>query len=244
MEPRQKPEFIQILAGVLASYGKPLPESAIIGAWWANLQAYPMPTVQAAFRAYCDENGEFAPVAAGIAMRCKLMDGRPGAEEAWAIALSSRDEADTVVWTLECAEAFALCKPVLDMGDEVGARMAFKEAYTRITASARAAGRPAVWSASLGWDMVKRTAVLSKASTAGLLPAPAVSMLLPAPASDPVPDDKARAQIAGIRQMLIDSSARKVAAYEAEQLRLVQTEQRWKRETNERVSAYLAKGAG
>lgn len=179
MEKSHKPQFMQLLAESLAAYGKPLPETAIVNAWWMNLEAYPLRIVALAFQSYINENGEFSPVPAGIAMRCKTMDGRPNAEEAWAIALKSQDEADTVVWTAEIAEAFGICQTVLSMGDEVGARMAFKEAYTRIVLQARSDRRPAQWLASLGWDVDRRTAVLSKAVTAGLLAAPAVVALLP-----------------------------------------------------------------
>jgi hypothetical protein len=241
MDAAQKPQFLKMLTAALAAYGKPLPETGILTAWWENLQAYPIQIVAAAFRAYCDEVGEFAPVPAGIAMRCKLMDGRPGAEEAWAIALASQDEADTVVWTAECAEAFYICRTVFP--NEVGARMAFKEAYERLVAAARAERRPAEWSASLGWDVTKRTAVLTKAVSAGLLPAPSVVALLPAPVGESAPDANARKQIAAIRKMLADSTAEKEAAYlaEVEQARIADED--FKRRTNEQVAEYLAKGA-
>ena len=206
MENSEKNQFVQVLTETMAAYGKPLPEQSILLAWWNCLVAYPLRIVAAAFTAYCDESGEFAPAPAGIAMRCKLMDGRPGPEEAWAIALTSRDEADTVVWTAEIAEAFVLCQPVLSMGDEVGARMAFKESYVRIVAAARAARCPAQWTASLGWDLSRRKAALVRASNAGLLPAPSVAALLPAPINEPLPDTNARAQIAKIRQMLADTA--------------------------------------
>ena len=42
--------------------------------------------------------------------RIEEQDGRPGADEAWAIALGALDEADTVVWTDEMAEAFAIAR--------------------------------------------------------------------------------------------------------------------------------------
>lgn len=194
---KNKDLFLKMLAKAMGAYAKPLPDAGIIASWMEALKPYPLSIVAAAFAAYCDENGEFAPVPAGIAKRCKSMDGRLGAEEAWAIALTSRDEADTVVWTQEIAEAFSICQSVLEMGDEVGARMAFKDAYNRLITAARAAGKPAQWSASLGWDMRKREASLTKAAVAGLLPAPVVAGLLPAPE-----DNNARAQIAKIREMM------------------------------------------
>jgi hypothetical protein len=177
MQPTEKKQFVEMLTDTLASYAKPLPEGALLAAWWRDLELFPLRIVAMAFSEYRAENGEFPPVPAGIAKRCKLMDGRPGAEEAWAIALTSRDEADTVVWTTETAEAFAICSPIFP--DEVGARMAFKEAYNRLVAAARLAGKPSAWSVSLGWDVQKREAVIERAHVAGLLAAPVVHALLP-----------------------------------------------------------------
>lgn len=215
MNAADKPQFMQLLAETLAAYGKPLPEAAMARAWLSNLEPYPLRVIAAAMQAYRDESGEFAPVPAGIAMRCKLLDGRPGPEEAWAIALTSRDEADTVVWTAECAEAFALASPILALGDEVGARMAFKESYARLVAQARAERRPASWSASIGWDPAKRDAVLARANVAGLLPAPAAQALLAGPVGVAPTDDKAREQLAGIKRMLADGAAARQARLDA-----------------------------
>jgi hypothetical protein len=175
----EKPQFMKFLSRTFAAYGKQLPEPSILSAWWETLERFPLPVVDVALRSYVDENGEFEPKPAGIAKRCKLMDGRPSDDEAWAIALTSRNEEDTIVWTSETAEAFAICAPVLQVGDEVGARMAFKDAYKRLVAAARLAGKPAAWSASLGWDKNKREEVLSRAVTAGFLPAPTSQALLP-----------------------------------------------------------------
>lgn len=207
MTPNDKPQFGKALADLMASYGKPLPDGAMVNVWFNTLAPFAPQVIAAAFAAYKDERPDHAPVPNSIAARCRLLDGRPGVEEAWAIALTSQDEADTVVWTTETAEAFALCRPVLAMGDEVGARMAFKDAYLRLVAQARATNAPAVWSASIGWDQTKRTAVLKRAARAGLLPAPQATALLSGPAGDPTPDDNARAQLTTIRKMLDDSAA-------------------------------------
>lgn len=191
METAQKPEFLKMLAKLMGSYGKPLPEAGLLAAWWDDLSRFPLPVVVMAFSQYRDENGEFAPVPAGIAKRCNLLDGRPGEEEAWANVLTSRDEAATVVWTKEAAEAFAIARPTLEAGDEVGARMAFKEAYRRMVAAARAVMESAQWTVSLGWDVASRKEVIRKATTAGLLAAPAVVGLLPPPDEEADPDDEA-----------------------------------------------------
>lgn len=219
MTPADKSEFGQLLAETLAAYGKPLPEAIMVKAWLANLAPFPMQVVRAAMQAYRDQNGEFAPVPAGIAMRCKLLDGRPGAEEAWAIALRSQDEADTVVWTAECAAAFALASPILVLGDEVGARMAFKEAYVRMVAAARADCAPATWSTSIGWDGARRDAAIGRAVIAGQLPAPEAQVLLGGPVGEEADTDAARAQLAAVKQLLADGAAardaRRDAAFDA-----------------------------
>lgn len=175
--------------------------------FFKSLAQYPLASVRKALVAHCmdKEHGRFTPKPADIILQIEgsgSSDGRPGAEEAWAIAVTSRDESETVVWPQEAAEAFAICRPVMEMGDEVGARMAFKEAYNRLVSQSRAAGVRVLWNASIGWDAEKRTAVLTKAESAGLLAAPQVAALLPAPV-DAVPhDDQARAQIAKIKEMM------------------------------------------
>lgn len=213
--------------------------------FFASMAPYSLATVRAALSAHCLDKvrGRFTPKPADIIEQIEasaLNDGRPGAEEAWAIALTSRDEADTVVWTVECAEAFALCRPILALGDEVGARMAFKEAYARIVAAVRAARRPAEWTASVGWDKTQHAKVLTQAVAAGLLPAPAVAGLLEGKRDDPTPDAAARAQLAKIKKMQVDAAEAKEAARlaEVERQRLADVE--FKRSTNERVRSYLA----
>lgn len=175
----EKGIFLQMLARTMGMYSKPLPEASMVAVWWDSLSVFPLRTVAAAFKSYCDENGEFAPVPAGIVKRCKLMDGRPTDDEAWAIALASRSEEDTIVWTSEIAQAFSICQPVLQTGDEVGARMAFKDAYNRLVSTARIEGKAAEWSVSLGWDAKKREAAITKAQLAGLLSMRTTQALLP-----------------------------------------------------------------
>ncbi len=57
-------------------------------------------------------------------------DGRPGPEEAW--SLCPKDDELSVVWTPEMAQAFGAARPILLSGDAVGARMAFREVYSRL----------------------------------------------------------------------------------------------------------------
>lgn len=173
------PQFAALLADVLAGYGKPLPEKAEIGIWFKQLSPFPGATIRKAFEAYRMERPDFAPVPNGIAARCKLLDGRPDDNEAWAVAITSQDEHETVVWTNEMAEAFNLARPLLATGDEVGARMAFKDAYKRLVDDARASNKPAQWSVSAGWDAARRQIAVEKATVAGLLSGPQPHLALP-----------------------------------------------------------------
>lgn len=166
------PEFTRLLTDAMVGYGKPRPDAETIAFWFKALAPFSPATIGQAFAAYAAERPDFAPVPNSIVARCKLMDGRPDENEAWAVALTSRDERESVLWTEEIQEAFNLCRPVLDGGDEVGARMAFKDAYTRLVQAARVNNKPTRWNVSEGWDQERRGLVVARAVQAGLLAAP------------------------------------------------------------------------
>lgn len=88
-----------------------------------------------------------------------------GADEAW--AMCPRSEAQSVVWTDQAAVAFAAAKPLLDEGDAVAARMAFREAYQRELALTE--GAPPKWFPSLGHDVSGRVDVVRQAVRLGRL---------------------------------------------------------------------------
>lgn len=115
-------------------------------------------------------------------------DGRPSSDEAWAIALQATDEADTVVWNQEIQQALCAARPILDVGDKIGARMAFRESYDRLVRVNRESGIAPQWQASLGWDKNRRAAVLEHAQKTGLLTSPQVAGLLPAPTGGAIED--------------------------------------------------------
>ncbi len=161
MKIAEKAQFTALLKEILASYGKSLPESNILAAWWSNLELYPFDVVRLSFAAYCDENGEFAPVPAGIAKLCKVMDGRPGAEEAW--AMLPVDESQSASWTEEMSQAWGVALPLIQDGDRVAARMAFKESYLKLVTAAREQKRPIKWSMSFGEDKNCRQTALADA---------------------------------------------------------------------------------
>lgn len=100
---------------------------------------------------------------AAVLQRIQAEDGRPGKDEAWAIAMTTNDEFETVVLTDEIQIALGAAKPVLDAGDKVGARMAFISAYERLVAQAREDVKPVSWHVSMGFDANRRVEAVTKA---------------------------------------------------------------------------------
>jgi hypothetical protein len=170
----------------LLSRGAYTPNEVSTAIFFRALQPWPFEQIRSAFDAHVrdPERGRFVPTPADILAQLHgrtANDGRPGPEEAWSIAIRGMDESATVVWTDEICAAWAVARPVMQLGDEVGARMAFKEAYTRILAEARASGTPMAWVTSLGHDPEQRAAAVREAVVLKRLPQSAAEALLPAP---------------------------------------------------------------
>lgn len=127
-----------------------------------DLCAYSVTVVKAALKACRFEvKGKLAM--ADILQRVQSADGRPGKDEAWAIAMVSNDEFETVVLTDEIQLALAAAKPVLDAGDKIGARMAFIDAYQRFVGQAREDEKPVNWHVSVGFDANRRIQAVTRA---------------------------------------------------------------------------------
>ncbi|KTC11329.1 hypothetical protein AO391_26525 [Pseudomonas marginalis ICMP 9505] len=127
-----------------------------------DLCSYPVPVVKAALKACRFEvKGKLAM--ADILQRVQTSDGRPGKDEAWAIAMTTNDEFETVVLTDEIQLALAAAKPILDGGDKIGARMAFIDAYQRFVGQAREDAKPVNWHVSVGFDSNRRIQAVTKA---------------------------------------------------------------------------------
>ncbi|WP_157991427.1 hypothetical protein [Caldimonas tepidiphila] len=168
-------EFFALLDDVAGFYEKPLSPTQK-AMYFRALAEFPLAEVRAGFDAHfrCDKHGDFMPKPNRIRAHITGLvaeDRRPGAEEAWAVAIGAADESKTLVWTAEMAEAWGVCRAVFASGDEIGARMAFREAYIRLVDEARRARRPAAWVTSLGHDAQQRSAAIDKAVELGRLPA-------------------------------------------------------------------------
>lgn len=177
------------------------------------LRAYTIFQVRQAFDAHMrdPQRGRFAPVPADIVAQVegdRSADGRPGPEEAWTLAVAARDENATVVWTPEVAQAWGQASILAAQGDDVGARMAFKEIYQRLVSEARAAGRPMVWEASIGHDPEQRDEALQRAHELRHLPAPPklVELMAPTHALSPTntkAPEAVRRKLAKLREALV-----------------------------------------
>ncbi|WP_409300437.1 hypothetical protein [Pseudomonas sp. KCJK8993] len=126
-----------------------------------DLREYTESVLTAALRSCRIEGGRLT--VASILKHAQSADGRPGKDEAWAIAMTTNDEFETVVLTDEIQLALAAAKPVLDAGDKVGARMAFISAYERLVGQAREDNKQVNWHVSVGFDANRRTQAITKA---------------------------------------------------------------------------------
>ncbi|AJO79395.1 hypothetical protein [Pseudomonas sp. MRSN 12121] len=127
-----------------------------------DLADYPAEAVAGALKA-CRRELTGKLTLAAILQRVQAADGRPGKDEAWAIAMTTNDEFETVVLTDEIQLALAAAKPVLDAGDKVGARMAFISAYERFVGQAREDAKPVNWHVSVGFDASRRIQAVTRA---------------------------------------------------------------------------------
>jgi hypothetical protein len=107
----------------------------------------------------------------------RLPDGRPTADEAW--AMIPRDEYASVVWTEEMRRAWAVASPLISKGEIVSARMAFLEAYRAEVMQARVRGYSVRWSLSAGHDAQARERAVLMAVELGRIEDSTARKLLP-----------------------------------------------------------------
>jgi len=151
------PELLKGFAILAQMFGRDMSQTPeVLDVYLRELSAYPAPAVSEALRRCMRECRTFPALSEILA---RMDDGRPGAEEAW--AMLPKGEGASVVWTDEMARASAIASPI--SADPIAARMAFREAYVRLLAEARAQRRPACWRVSLGHDPIDRERALRDA---------------------------------------------------------------------------------
>lgn len=131
----------------------------------------------------------------------RIDDGRPTAEEAWA-QVGTDDENVTFVTTTEAMAALGQVRILMQAGDLVAARMAFKAAYERIVTEARGRGAPPVLHVSAGHDKANRARVLMQAAQAGRITAAEAALHL---------DGMSEAEIMGKAPARLEGERRPVA---------------------------------
>lgn len=180
MRDSDKAKFLKIMQATLAVYDKTA-TTETVGLWWKLLSCYEIEDVGQAFERYLKSaEGRFSPKPASIIEIIDAMrpDGRPGADEAW--AMIPMDEYASAVMTQEMSEALHVARPLLDAGDKIAARMSFREAYNRIVDTNKRNGVKPKWTPSLGHDKEGRDAVLAEAVRLGRLsPYHAIALLPP-----------------------------------------------------------------
>lgn len=133
-----------------------------------DLQEYPASIVYDALtRVRRESKGRFTLAAVIEQIEFLQPDGRPGAEEAW--AMIPKDENSSAVMTDEMAEAYGIVANLINEGESVAARMAFKEAYIRIVEKNKRNKIAQKWFPSLGNDKEERVAVIAEAVRLGRL---------------------------------------------------------------------------
>lgn len=110
------------------------------------------------------------------------VDKTISADEAWALALQASDENNTVVWSSIAMNAwFNAALPIFEMGDKIGARRAFIDAYDRLMNLAVMNNQPIEMVISQGFDKEKRKDPIEKALKMGLITEQQANHYLPKP---------------------------------------------------------------
>ena len=179
MQPHDAKPFREAIEATLELYDKAPFSDAVLRKWWAAFVDWHLDEFCRALSLH-EKRSRFAPKPADLFELRQAASGRLSADEAWPLALRGQDEADTVIWTDAIAQAFGVAREVLELGDKIGARMAFRAAYERICSeSGTSIHQPVV---SLGHDPALRRERIDAALATGLLTQDQAAAYLPAPA--------------------------------------------------------------
>ena len=178
-----KMEIAKAIALLTAEYDLPPFGPDRIQMWGEALSCFPPGSVTRSTTNYIKTN-KFKPQLADIVNGCsaQMAGNWLGPDEAW--ALMPKSESDSAMLTDEIAQAMAAASPLLEAGDKVAARMAFKDAYTRLTDKAKVEGRQPVFFPSFGTDAPGRVTVLANAVRVGQISLDRATEALPEYAPD------------------------------------------------------------
>lgn len=108
----------------------------------------------------------------------RIEDGHLSPNVAWALAINAADERNTVVWTDEVRESWAVCLPLMLNGDKIAARQAFLEDYGKRLKDAKSERSMANYTPSLGQDVTQRDKALKDAIERGMMTSERASLYL------------------------------------------------------------------
>ena len=152
------------------------PSSDVVNYVFEALFDYSINSIVSAIKLH-GKQSRFAPTTADIIKILNIGNKRLSADEAWGLCPHSED--DTVCWTRDMAKAHTAASELIDSGDKVAGRMAFKAAYTRICEQAELEGEPVHWLMSLGFDRDQREPAIKRAVEDGLISYSQGQKLLP-----------------------------------------------------------------
>lgn len=159
---------LKAIRGTVEVCGGPPLSDAAMDLFEAKLAQYPEHSVLVALdRCLTEVTGRLTLAHIIERIPVAAIDAWPTADEAWA-AVGTLDEARTLVCVHQAFEALGDVRRLLE-SDEIGARMAFKDAYKRRVDAALASGLKPGYRASLGADKADRERMLNAAIERGLL---------------------------------------------------------------------------
>lgn len=149
---------------------KQRPSAQYIAACFRFLEKCSIIEVKKAFREHVEDpkSGAHFPSASEILSRINLSkNNMPTYSEAWGIALRALDHQASVVWTEEIESSLYAARPILDAGDVIGARLAFRDAYERLVSDAVKKNKQIAWKIKVGSDHAKMKEEIMKAKLLG-----------------------------------------------------------------------------
>ena len=252
--------FTAIIAKTGRFYGK-TPTGQDIADWIDLLDGFPLDAIATAFKRHLidPKAGPYLPKPADVIRHLPISqtdDGHPGPDEAWGLLLRlMQDERETGVLTEDMRAGWQACQPILDAGDEVGARMCFLDVYRRRMLAARQNGLKAHWTPTLGTDPTLRMQRLNEAVAArridvdqarSLLPGQtpvsldAVAGLLEGPEAS-LQERNTSQRLRGLAQMIRKSQADADAHWVEQRQQQRETEAEQKRQVIATIEAELAR---
>ena len=168
-------EFSDVWASAWEVVGRNITPRAVLAAF-GLLQDFELADINRALVLHGrSQHGRNPPTASHVIELLGAVNptGHPGADEAWAICVRMTGEDDTAVITGQMRAAWAIAWPVMDLGDKVGARMAFRGAYERQIAMASG---PPRWEVSPGRNLEMREQRIAEAVRMSRLPSSALAI--------------------------------------------------------------------